>query len=170
MPEPRERTHVEADLVVESIGIEGVEVTRGSEAGVVHHEVDRRLGARDPYGDLLDAVVGGEVGGQHLDAGMGLGQRLQPVGATSDHDLRHALCSKLAHHGLADATGRAGDESGGETSRISHGPTVPASAPSGEIVAGIAPCTTSRTMSVTDPRQDRGDIPGNGSSAAGRVD
>ena len=108
--------HVEQALLVVdvAVGEAGVE----PEAGVVDKHPDRGRRVGEPGGDPVDAVAGGEVGGQHLDAdAVGVGQAgrqgAQPGLVARDEHEAVALPRELLGEAEADAGGGSGDEGGG---------------------------------------------------------
>ena len=65
--EPQHGAHVQVELALLVVERAGAEHLVHPESGVVDQDVDRVLRVGDPLGDRGAAVVGGQVGRQHLD-------------------------------------------------------------------------------------------------------
>ena len=72
---------VEFDLGGQPVGVEFVELAAGAESGVVDDEVDRRVRRRDPLGGRRLPVAVTEVGFEHLEAVVAVGDLLEPIAA-----------------------------------------------------------------------------------------
>ena len=75
------------------------------------------VGAGDALGDGAHAVVGGQVGAEHLDVGELVGQLVQPSVRRATMTCGMPRLAQQPDHRLADAAGRTGDERGRERKR-----------------------------------------------------
>ena len=114
-PQHGPHEHVEVVLLLRGGGLEerGVE----AEPGVVHEQVDRRVGRGHPVGDTREVVGVGQVGDEHLgaDAAAGchlVGHRPEPVLGPCDEDEVVPLPGQPFDEGPAEPGRRPGHECG----------------------------------------------------------
>ena len=118
---------VEPDLLHLTVDVELGEATEGAEPGVVHEDVDRVVGVAEARFHRGDAVVGEEVGGQHLGVDAvrrgELGrERVEPGGVARDEHEVVAARGEADGEGAADARRRAGDERDAHAALVMRGP------------------------------------------------
>ncbi len=118
MGEVDEGDHVDHQLVVVALPVDGLERAAGAEARVVDQEVDSEAPVGEFGADAAGGVRGGEildqhVGGDAVGLSETLGEVVQAVGGAGDQHEVVAARGELGGELGPEAGGRAGDQSGG---------------------------------------------------------
>ncbi len=113
-----EGDHVDHQLVVVALPVDGLERAAGAEAGVVDQEVHGEAPVGEFGADTAGGVGSGEVldqdvGGDAVGLAEALGEVVQAVGGAGDQDEVVAARGELGGELGAEAGGRAGDQSSG---------------------------------------------------------
>jgi len=102
---------VGADMFGDVFIREQLERARPIEASVVDQDVEFPVSSTDLLERGIDGVRIGDIGGdaRYVTVEL-LGELVQPVGTSGQHEQRRALRGETPHDGLAGATGAAGDD------------------------------------------------------------
>ena len=102
MAEHGEGLHVQLHFVGEALDVEFVEDPAGAEPGVVHHEIDRRLGRHDALDSGRPTLGCEQIGFEHLEAVVPSSNLGEPIAAACHQHRRHARLTQQPGHLGAD--------------------------------------------------------------------